>query len=210
MSDLIQKHGPRNGHPTAWLGAYLDGELNEALRGQIETHLATCPDCQREMEDLRQLSTLLHTGPLPPSAQSDADFTRAVVERATRPVPPLWQRGLAAGWRYAPLFLFAGWAFFQAVQWVSTALLIGLRLTPAGQALPPSGGAPQDNLLLSLLRTSLPGDLTGPTLEGLSWLAPFDPLALLNLVVLTVLALLFLSWLASWWAYHQAQDAGQS
>ncbi len=209
MSDLVQKNGRRSIHLTAWLGAYLDGEVNETLRGQVEAHLAACPDCRRELEELRQLSALLQASPVPPSLQSDADFASAVMARVNRPVPSLWQRGLAAGWRFAPLFLFAAWTFFQAVQWVSTALLVGLRLVPGGQALLPSGGAVQESYLLEMLRMSLPGDLTGQMLEGLSWLAPFDPLALLNLVVLVVLALLFLSWLASWWAYHQSHAASR-
>jgi len=204
MSDLVHKNSNRGGHQTAWLGAYLDGEVNDTVRGQIEAHLAACPDCRRELEELRQLSALLQTSPVPSSPHSDADFASAVAARMTRPVPPLWQRGLAAGWRYAPLFLFAAWTFFQAVQWVSTALLVGLRLAPGGRALLPSGGAAQESFLLELLRMSLPGSLTDQTIQGLSWLAPFDPLALLNLVVLAVLALLFLSWLASWWAYHHA------
>lgn len=210
MSDLVHPNGNHNSHQLAWLGAYLDGEVNETLRGQIEAHLAACPDCRRELEELRQLSALLQASPVPLSPQSDADFARAVVTQMTRPVPPLWQRGLAAGWRYAPLVLFAGWAFFQAVQWVSTALLIGLRLVPGGRALLPSGGTPQGSFLLEILRMSLPGNLTDQTIEGLSWLAPFNPLALLNMVVLVVLALLFLSWLASWWAYHQSHAASRS
>lgn len=210
MSDLVQTNSYHNNHQLTWLGAYLDGEINETLRGQIEAHLATCPDCRRELEELRQLSTLLQASPVPLSPQSDADFANAVMARVTRPVPSLWQRGLAAGWRHTPLFLFAGWAFFQALQWVSTALLIGLRLIPGGRALLPSGGTPQESFLLEMLRMSLPGNLTGQTIEGLSWLAPFNALALLNLVVLVVLALLFLSWLASWWAYHHSRATSQS
>lgn len=210
MSDLVLKNNSRGGHVSAWLGAYLDGEVSQTLRGQIEAHLQNCPGCQHELEELRRLSALLQACPVPPSPQSDTDFAQAVIERAARHVPPPWQRGLTRAWRWAPLFLFVFWVFFQAVQWVSAAVLFGLHLAPGGQALLPFAESAQDGFLLELLRMGLPGRLTGPVIEGLAWLAPFDPFALLNLAVLVVLALLFLSWLASWWAYHRARAAGRS
>ncbi len=41
------------------LGAYLDGELNEGSAKSIERHLHSCPDCRKELQELRQLSSCL-------------------------------------------------------------------------------------------------------------------------------------------------------
>jgi hypothetical protein len=202
--------GSRAGeHVASWLGAYHDGEVSAAQRERIEVHLAVCPGCAGELEALRRLSALLQASPLPPPAQSDAEFARAVVSRATRPAPPLWRRGLKAAWRFAPLSLFASWAFFQAVRWVSGAVLIGMRLLPGGQALLPSTAA-DDSFLLDLLRMRLLESQAGRAFESLGWPGPLDQLALLDLAAAAVLAVLFLSWLASWWAYQRAHAADQT
>lgn len=47
------------------LNAYLDGELSVSARRSIEHHLAICPLCRQELEQLRSLSRLLRTTPLP-------------------------------------------------------------------------------------------------------------------------------------------------
>ncbi len=47
------------------LNAYLDDELSIPARRSIEQHLAICPLCCQELEQLRSLSRLLRTTPLP-------------------------------------------------------------------------------------------------------------------------------------------------
>lgn len=206
MSDLNQKHQPGNKHVTPWLGAYLDGEVSSALREQIETHLEGCLACQEELDSLEQLSSLLHSSPLPAQPTSDAAFARQVLERISQPVPPLWQRALRLSWNFAPLFLFAVWTFFQAVSLVSALLLSGLPWIPGAQAvqalLPGSDGMGSWLLggLLSLVNLEF-----REAAPLVSWLEPVGVQVLLNLALLAVLAVLFLSWLASWWAYHRAR-----
>jgi hypothetical protein len=41
--------------PVELLSGYLDGELDELQKTQVEAHLRTCPDCQEELEALRQI-----------------------------------------------------------------------------------------------------------------------------------------------------------
>ena len=213
MSDLIRMNQYGFGHPgrehvTPWLGAYLDGEVTAVLREQIETHLEGCLACQTELASLEQLSDLLHSSPPPPLRGSDATFARKVLARISQPVPPLWQRALRFSWRFAPLFLFAVGAFFQAVSWVSGLFLTGLPWIPgaekAFQSLAPSAANSDSSLLGGLLRLSLLNPTIHDAAGQVSWLEPVGALALLNLALLTVLAVLFLSWLASWWAYHRS------
>lgn len=207
MSDLIRNHQPGNNHVAAWLGAYLDGEVSSALREQIEAHLEGCLACQEELASLEQLSSLLHSSPLPAHPTSDAVFARQVLERISQPVPPLWQRALRLSWSLAPLFVFAVWAFYQAVSLVSGLLLTWLPWIPgaedAVQAFSPTSVGMGSWLLSGLLNLVNPGFLEAAPL--VSWLEPVGIQALLNLALLAVLAVLFLSWLASWWAYHRAR-----
>ncbi|MBN1890762.1 MAG: zf-HC2 domain-containing protein [Thermoflexales bacterium] len=48
--------------PGKWAAAYYDGELDEAGRQAFELHLAGCPGCQRELEALQALSSMLAGG----------------------------------------------------------------------------------------------------------------------------------------------------
>jgi uncharacterized Zn finger protein (UPF0148 family) len=41
--------------PIELLSGYLDGELDEQQKAQVEAHLKTCPVCQEELETLRQI-----------------------------------------------------------------------------------------------------------------------------------------------------------
>ena len=45
--------------PNEWLALYYDGELNETRRAQVEAHLCSCADCQRELAALKALSRVL-------------------------------------------------------------------------------------------------------------------------------------------------------
>lgn len=209
MSDLIRKQQAGNDHVTPWLGAYLDGELDGALREQIEAHLENCAACREELESLEQLSDLLQSSPQPTSRTSDAAFARQVLERISQPETPLWQRVLRLSWRYAPLFFFVLWAFGQAVGWVAALLLNGLSWIPGGedafQALVPSATSLGSWLLGGLLSSGLIDPMVGQAAGQLAWLRPVGTMALINLALLAVVAVLFLSWLASWWAYHNSQ-----
>jgi anti-sigma factor RsiW len=98
------------------LSAYLDGELPDAQRAQVERLLASDPDARAILEDLRRVSTL--TGSLP-RRNAPADTDQRVLARLEReallagesprlPVPPLrtW-RGLALAASLA-IFVIAG------------------------------------------------------------------------------------------------------
>lgn len=47
------------------LSAYLDGELDEGERAALERHLPTCEQCQRALDEVREVRALLHAMPTP-------------------------------------------------------------------------------------------------------------------------------------------------
>jgi len=55
------------------LGAYLDDELDEQIRRQVEEHLRQCPACTAELQELRHLSRYLDMVPEPEMRESFAD-----------------------------------------------------------------------------------------------------------------------------------------
>lgn len=61
------------------LARYLAGELRPGARARLEAHLATCPDCARELAELRRLERLLGqmTAPPPPAGLATATLRRA-------------------------------------------------------------------------------------------------------------------------------------
>lgn len=56
-------------HDPQLLGAYVLGALDEQEVRALDEHLASCPDCTREVEDLRAMEAFL--GEVPPEAMLD-------------------------------------------------------------------------------------------------------------------------------------------
>jgi len=72
-------------HPdAATLGAYHDGELNDAPLTVVEAHLASCPRCRQELRELDRLDAAL--GALPALEPSPDAYDR-VLARAAQPRP---------------------------------------------------------------------------------------------------------------------------
>jgi len=71
-----------------WLSDLLDDALEAETRAQVDTHLAGCADCRRELDRLRATVSLLRAVERP---QAPAGFVDRVLE-AARPAP--WHRRL--------------------------------------------------------------------------------------------------------------------
>jgi anti-sigma factor RsiW len=85
--------------PGKWVAAYYDGELEEAGRQQFELHLAGCPGCQRELDALQALSSVLAGGrPIEresaPWAAFWSELEPRLPERAPAPSLSNWLAGL--------------------------------------------------------------------------------------------------------------------
>jgi TRAP-type uncharacterized transport system fused permease subunit len=193
-------------HISAWLGAYLDGELQNPRLAQIEAHLAGCVDCQEELKALQDLSDLLREAPEPTNLPSALRFAAELAPRLpARPLPPLRRTALELSWWLAPLGILCVLLFvevvFQLSGWVSIANSMGLLGEVASSWLPPAsasiwvtptlgqfgllpGGASQGVAQL--------GELIGQNLlSQLTWQAP--------------VAMLYLSWLVIWLSRQQRQ-----
>ena len=62
------------------LGAYADGELDEAEQARVEEHLVGCENCRRELEDLKRLILLIGDGKVVP----EKSISGAVMEEVGR------------------------------------------------------------------------------------------------------------------------------
>lgn len=67
------------------ISAYLDGELEPREARQVEEHLAGCPECRREMEEMRKIEEVLSMMKLqnPPQEVWDV-YWRSVYNRLER------------------------------------------------------------------------------------------------------------------------------
>ena len=196
-------------HVNEWLNAYLDGELGGWRLERVEDHLAGCPDCRAELETLRLLSQLVQQVPLPQALPSAERFTAQVMLRLPRqPARRTQGRLPELGWWLVPAVLLGGWAFVQAVFWLSTGIWtageIGLLGETAAWLAPQAQGTGMLTGTLQWLGV-MPGgsmqQIAGLS-EGMGWNL------LLRLVLEGGLGFLYLGWLLTWWQRRQLHNPG--
>lgn len=68
-------------HPDDLLSAFLDDELDESSASRVTRHLADCPQCERELDGLRQARTALRALP---NVDAPARLFEAVPGEAVR------------------------------------------------------------------------------------------------------------------------------
>jgi hypothetical protein len=84
----------------AQLSAYVDGELTPAERAEVDAHLASCPNCEQEVAELKTLAAGLAALPqLRPAPRFLAEVRRKIA-CDDNPEPPTWQDRL-----FRPLWL---------------------------------------------------------------------------------------------------------
>lgn len=99
----------------ARLGAYVDGELRQARRQRVESHLGSCQSCSAELDRLRRLRDHLHRSMAVSLSGQDAGRFWEHVERKIRETkaPRWWTLD-----RVRELF----W-FYPKLKWASVAVL---------------------------------------------------------------------------------------
>ena len=178
MPDMIQSK----------LGAYLDGELSERSRLEVETHLVSCPDCQQELESLRQLSYLLHTAPQPefsPPQQFKSQVMLLLSSKMESRNPGMSSQQL---YWLAPAVAIAGWFFLQVTLnlsgWLSLVNRAGL-LDGAATWL---NSNPLQTTWFSVTQSTL-GGMLNPTWQSGLWVLNGINLFMQNLLVIFLLQL---------------------
>jgi hypothetical protein len=189
-----------NAHPTQWFGAYLDGELDNEHSQRIQQHLKSCKDCQAEIEQLSRLSQVLQCLPeLAPGTSAD-HFTNLVLSKLPARQPLNRHVGWRLSWWLIPAILISGWAFIQALIFVSGLLL---RFAPLQEIT----RMPLESQ--SLLQDLLPVFVLPGFYSWISTLSTGLPVSqmlhlfLLNILASSACAILLGSWIASWFAYHR-------
>jgi predicted anti-sigma-YlaC factor YlaD len=198
-------------HVTEWLNAYFDGELTGRRLQQVEEHLAECGDCQAELEALQSLSKLLQEVPTPEFTPPERFASQVNLLLPNRPVTAPDSKIFEIGWWMIPVGLLAAWAF------ISTAVLVGNMISAANSfglldntiALWVSGSSESVPWTSTLGQFSL---LEGNSLQWFEITEGYSRNLLPQFIWQLAIALLYLIWIAVWWArhtLHQPQQHGQ-
>jgi hypothetical protein len=198
-------------HVTDWLNAYLDGELHGNRLHQVEEHLAECESCRVEFEALKGISGLLHAGPAPEFMSAERLAARVNLLLPQRRDTTPGRKILEAGWWMIPVGLLATWVFVSTAFFMSDMLSaannLGLLNNVSDWMVFGSANAAYWSSTLGRF-----GVLSG---NSLSWTESIEALTRTSLPQISLqisIALLYLSWIAIWWARrmrHERQPQGQ-
>lgn len=193
-------------HVTEWLSAYLDGELRGSRLQHVEEHLLECGICEAELESLQRLSELLLAAAVPEFPPADR-FAAQVSLRLSRQQTMAARRGeiLEIGWWMIPVGLLAVWIFMSTSSFIgdilSAAASLGL-LTGVSDWLV-SGSASQTYWTATLGQWGL---LSGSSLDWAASTEAFTRSSLPQITFEVSIALLYLSWMAIWWARQRRRE----
>ena len=195
-------------HVTEWLNPYLDGELHGNRLHQVEAHLAGCEVCQAELQSLRDLSGLLHKVPVPEFTSPERFATQVNLLLPQRPVSVSRSRLFEIGWWMIPVGLLAAWAFVSAASIVSDMISAAnnFGLVDSANTLLISGASDTGNWTSTLGQFGL---LQGNSLQWFELTESYSRNVLPQFVWQVSIALLYLTWIAVWWARQTRQVYGQ-
>jgi predicted anti-sigma-YlaC factor YlaD len=195
-------------HVTEWLNAYLDGELRGIRLLQVQEHLDECEYCQKELDSLDGLSGLLQEVPEPEFTTADR-FAARVSLRLPHEQKTIYRKKLLeVGWWMAPVGLLVTWAFistsFLISDLLSTANNLGLLTGIADWSILGSSNQVYWSSTLGQF-----GVLSGNSFDLVASIEALTRSSLPQIVIHVSIALLYLSWIAIWWARHRRQQHGQ-
>jgi predicted anti-sigma-YlaC factor YlaD len=190
------------------LGAYLDGELHGGQLRKVETHLEECQDCREEYQSLQALSWTLQAAPAPDFPNSERLAADVALRLPRVPVKPVSRRVLEFGWWLVPAGLIATWVFIGTTilvsEMVTTASEFGLLQSISAQLIPNSlAGAYWSSTLGQF------GILSGSSLQWAEITETFTRATVPLITWQVSIALLYLSWMAIWWARHTRRGSGE-
>jgi predicted anti-sigma-YlaC factor YlaD len=186
----------------ALLNAYLDGEMRGRRLREMETHLASCAACQKELSELRLVSDILQAVPTPEVISSERFVSQLTLRLPRRTQTVLAQKPASWAWWLVPAGLLGAWFFIQTVyamtNVVTVANLTGL-LGSAGKWL----GSGQESIWLSTAANLFGGQLLAqPSLSVMNNISVFGANLLSGFMWQAVIVLLYWAWLFLWWLRH--------
>ena len=195
-------------HVTEWLNTYLDGELRGSRLHHVEAHLAECQVCQMELESLERLSDLLQEIPAPEFTSPERFAAQVNLRLPHRKAMSSRKMVLEIGWWMIPVGLLATWIFmstsFLVNDMLSVANNFGLLASVSDWIMFGTSNAADWSATLGQF-----GVLSGNTLDFAVSTESFTKTLLPQISLQISIALLYLSWIAIWWARRRRQEHGQ-
>lgn len=197
-------------HVTEWLEAYHDGELGAAATRRIEAHLAECPACRAELEEIRRLSELLRDEiPFGDFISADRFAANLALSLPRRPAGPQPRTNGRIAWWALPVGLLALLLFINVTYTLGAALTIAADAGLIGSAGWLQGAPVQMDWFDSAMQ--LFGDrLAAPGWTVLSVLNDANVViaqAARPLVLQALVAAAYLGWLLVWWLRGSAEKS---
>lgn len=157
MPDPILTPCTARGNVHDKLGAYLDGELGQRAQSEVRAHLETCAACQAELEELRQLSTLLRAAPQPDFTPA-LDFKAQLMLQLPRQAetPQTRPTGLLLPWM-VPALILTGWIFVQMTFSLSALVSFANQAGVLGDTVAWANSAPQQMQWFTLIQSAFGG-----------------------------------------------------
>jgi len=194
-------------HITEQLNAYMDGELKGKQLHQVEEHLAACEACQTELESLQGLSSLLQEVPAPELTSNERFVTQVNLLLPERRTTATNNRILEVGWWMIPVGLLAAWIFISTSSVLSNIVSVadnfGMIDSTTALISAPSESATWTSLLGQV------GVLKGESLQRAVATENFTRNVLPRFIWQASIALMYLTWIAIWWARQTRQVYGQ-
>ena len=192
-------------HIAEWLNAYLDHELRGARLQHVEAHLTACSHCQAELESLAKLSNVLHEAPAADFLPAERFAAQVNLLLPQKQVMTSRKKILEVGWWMIPVGLLAVWTFIGTSFLVTDILAAanGFGLIP-GMLDWPGFGSPSEAYWSATLGQI--GVLSGNSLDWAFFTEAFTRTSLLQITLEVSIALLYLSWVAIWWARHRRHE----
>jgi anti-sigma factor RsiW len=195
-------------HITEWLSAYFDGELKGRQLQQVEEHLAECEACQAELESLQGLSALLQDVPVGEFTSHERFVSQVNLRLPQLQVKATRNNVMEAGWWLIPIGLLAVWIFISTTIFISDMVSAAdnFGLLDSATALSVSDSSDTASWTSALGRFGFLQD------DSLQWAGMTESLtrnALPQFIWQVSIAMLYLTWIAIWWARHTRQGHGQ-
>jgi Putative zinc-finger len=192
-------------HVSEWLNAYYDGELRGNRLHQVEAHLTECELCQKELESLDRVSSVLNTVPAPEFTSAERFASQVSLRLPHKQALISRKQIFDVGWWMIPVGLLGTWIFIGTAFFVSDILSaannLGLLSSISGWL---AFGTSGDTFWTATLGQI--GVLSGNSLNWAESTEAFTTTSLPIIILNVSIVLLYLSWMAIWWARHTRHE----